>query len=802
MATKNLTVLKEIADKISELAESEGVSKSKFCANKLIEAVKNGRRPIAPTAGGARTAVRFYVNDSDAVWLDNQANKASPANPEGWLARMLSACVSPEVPQATEAPETGRNPSAISDKQVEKYFSRLAGKGYTRRKEQEKLFRAIAVAHNRNKILIGEASTGSGKGMALCMSAVYSAEIGNRVVIAAPTIQVMSQLWSEYNHIIDAPPAAFLMGRQEFVSKGRLEQIIDDPDAMDVDAARDWLLSGGLSHEEVSFDAKWLTASLHKVAPKFPYRDVVLTANDTDAGNVAYREQFVAASEAQVIFCTHTMLAMDIQLRGRDFANNEERQAEFMGLLEMALEGKTGRERITIQKQMYAKEKAMSEGVIPGGFNALLVDEAHLLEQNIANAMSDTLSFFTMRSNIRAIAKDIGLKPESFDKVFAKIVAKGGAGLNILLNGGGEHESVIYTLKDALKAATQIIKKADDNKKKMSPKGLSALSSLRSQRLVLRSGLTSLENYNAYVSLSWSPMRQYPQLNVGVQSVNDALDVLWASAERGALVSATLYLPPPQGVVYSQRKLNISDNRIMAIDPIETPWLTKEVTVHLPKSVENEGRLLLMPPRNIFETEEEMLKEESRWHDEVASQIAHVSSRAKGGSLVLTTSYRTIEELGERLKEELGERLVIHNKDTPFDTILGSYMERYYAGMRPVFLATGRAWTGLDISDKRNGAAKDNAVSDLIIPRIPFRTNRSSTHLARASRYFFNEHNESALTFKQGIGRLKRHDKTPKKNLWVLDARLVSKDPKHKSNTKLHRHLVMHYPAVKQFTPK
>lgn len=105
-------------------------------------------------------------------------------------------------------------------------------------------------------------------------------------------------------------------------------------------------------------------------------------------------------------------------------------------------------------------------------------------------------------------------------------------------------------------------------------------------------------------------------------------------------------------------------------------------------------------------------------------------------------------------------------------------------GVKPIWLAVGSAWTGVDIGGhdpwerlfgKQVAAAEDNVLTDLVIPRLPFGTNQSFTHQWRI-RTFPNvpwDLFDAALKFKQALGRLVRRAGLPSnRRIHVLDGRL------------------------------
>ena len=90
-------------------------------------------------------------------------------------------------------------------------------------------------------------------------------------------------------------------------------------------------------------------------------------------------------------------------------------------------------------------------------------------------------------------------------------------------------------------------------------------------------------------------------------------------------------------------------------------------------------------------------------------------------------------------------------------------------GSKVLWLAVGAAWTGLDIKHD------PNLLTDLVIPRLPFGQNRTTTHDARVQRTggWSSELMNAVMFYRQGIGRLVRQEGLPKnRRIFVLDARI------------------------------
>jgi ATP-dependent DNA helicase DinG len=104
----------------------------------------------------------------------------------------------------------------------------------------------------------------------------------------------------------------------------------------------------------------------------------------------------------------------------------------------------------------------------------------------------------------------------------------------------------------------------------------------------------------------------------------------------------------------------------------------------------------------------------------------------------------------------------------------GEFVRMHAARMRPVWLATGPAWTGLNLRDEAaKTAEQDTLLTDLVILRAPIGQNRSSTQRTRRRAWGFTaDVFEASIRLRQGIGRLVRRPGVKFRRLWVLDSRL------------------------------
>jgi CRISPR type IV-associated DEAD/DEAH-box helicase Csf4 len=165
-----------------------------------------------------------------------------------------------------------------------------------------------------------------------------------------------------------------------------------------------------------------------------------------------------------------------------------------------------------------------------------------------------------------------------------------------------------------------------------------------------------------------------------------------------------------------------------------------------------------------------------QWWQSVAAVIAHrVRATAAGGTLVLCASYEDAYGLADALAvaDVPDDDLISPAPETPLLELRDRFLARARGGTRPVWCATGAAWTGLDCRDAQAaGPGDDRGLTDLVIPRIPWSLNRSLVHAARCRRNFVKyETADTALRLRQGLGRLVRQPGLRDRRVWMLDAR-------------------------------
>jgi ATP-dependent DNA helicase DinG len=135
----------------------------------------------------------------------------------------------------------------------------------------------------------------------------------------------------------------------------------------------------------------------------------------------------------------------------------------------------------------------------------------------------------------------------------------------------------------------------------------------------------------------------------------------------------------------------------------------------------------------------------------VAEEAAALCEVSAGRALVLTSSYRTLRVVADRLRGRIGYELLVQG-EAPRERLL----ERFRSDVHSVLVATGTFWQGVDVPGE--------ALSLLVIDKLPFQPPDDPLVEARCERItadggdWFAEYSlpSAVLQLRQGFGRLIR----------------------------------------------
>ncbi|HIQ55042.1 MAG TPA: hypothetical protein EYH51_17540 [Pseudomonas pachastrellae] len=575
------------------------------------------------------------------------------------------------------------------------------------------------------KVVFVEAATGTGKGRLISALAAEAARSAGRIVISAP----MTRIWRLIEDLSAIPEAneagiRLVLERQALISPAAALGWAQDNDAHEL---IDWINTGGKPISPNAIAASkitgtqlcWLLEDAIYLAENLPINAVALR-EDNDIEECEAEKQFLALcrgnTEAAIVLCSHHSLASHFQL-------------------------------LQTQSDHEADDNHLGPLCIPVKIGALLVDEAHLFEDAMVGINTNAIH---LRSLQRLIKSEVtlGKKPALLAVAALEEICK-----RLIQGNEGKRFSGLATEESELAAALKEtgIALSAINQKKLSPGSRSVLN-------VAIKACNSSSKVGMRLQVELSPVRNHPSLMVGRSNLQASMEFMWDQCRSAALISATLYSDGSDSKLI-RWKLSVPPARAAYLPSVHPDWVKAPVRLH-------ECRTAIPPD------------DSDQWAEEAAAIIADAAAKAKGGTLVLCTSHRNAASLEQHLAANFGPRLILQTTNNSAASCVARYREMYKAGIKPIWLGTGAAWTGVDLSDHDVEPAEDMMLSDLLVTRLPVGLNRTLTHERRAQVAGFGiVAQEACWQLRQGISPLVRREGVCSRNLWVLDTRLDSKLP-------------------------
>lgn len=631
------------------------------------------------------------------------------------------------------------------------------------RPEQVLFYQSIMAGLSSSKIVVAEASTGVGKGRALMAAAIASAQNGKLpVIVAAPTVVVVNQLWAELQVLRTQDKmgplisATILPGSADLADDVKLLEWANDPDFNQLDpAVTEWILKGGPHKaddamaqvaKEQGITLCWMMSDLHEIATNFPSDDYVLTTNSQDKATLSQSRELLA--------------------KIREAANRKDVDKNMNTV-------HAGADIILCTHAMLALGQITKWAVLPQP-KVLIVDEAHLLEETISRMNSQQISLFSISYRLSRFCRATGAGKGTVARVtqaHAKLFLRTCMEMsnNDIRQKLNDDPSKYDTVQKGLASLANMVKN----------KVFKSDPTIQKDMYSLLSGTATMmakDRSKNSTHLQFSPDRRYPLISVGADTIGMQAGAIWKAVDGGAvLASATMYITDEYGnqkCDYVVRNLSIPLSRLDTPLPVVSSYIYTLPTLYLPKK---ENYAALSRPAL---KERESPQVEKEWMKNIADVVAKNAKTCKGGTLVLTNSYDQIDGISTHLKDkypEIAARVIVQVRKAKFSAAVNAFTLAHSNGVKPIMIGLGPAWTGLNLSQDVSDPKKDTLLMDLVIACSPIGLNQTATMLRRIEQTNTSAiAKEGLLILKQGLGRLIRRDGVEGRRIWILDGRIWS----------------------------
>lgn len=683
------------------------------------------------------------------------------------------------------------NPPFKGDRPIDRMLSAC---GREVRPEQELILGAFDNRQRKmNSVLFCEAGTGIGKTIAYLGAAFEMIEKNPsaHIVIALPTNALINQIRPDVDSFLTVAKGdvsvRYIRPQKDWMSESALRAFVDLKSDMDSNEAKriiEWISTGKDQPED------WLMSRFNEAFPDFVFSEILgvdQRVSDDDMGLAAYRSQFTKESTANLTIMTHAMLAtltrIHLRKRMRLMAGDPtiaQIKAQWLEEKEKKVGTNERIDRLYTRVNAYLSQFELPEEssyYIPI-LDHLIIDEAHKFEDAMASAFSQTISIRQLVEQIDKIGKEFpgSLSVGAIDdlRAFSYELMK------MLADSPEEfietNVDVIDALAKRVNAAIKInAKTSDANKKKIHQTPV-----YRRAMLIVKAIEADLLFYKfggaISVFIGSSPVKGYPQITVGQPQLGRPFDHLYrVMTQQTTMMSGTLYTGFPPIAEGSRIALGVQKDLKIEMAPIESKWQVDPVTLQMvTKVADASGRQRFNRPRKSKLDENEYDRLYPLWIDDVSRYTLGVFESSAGGVLVLASSFKDVDLVaGYLAREGLRDYLIVQKRGMSVHTLRDQFIsESRMDNAKPIMIATGAAWTGLDIHD----ASQENLLTDLVILNAPFglkdKNASSLRRLTGKNKFVEIAHNATVLV-KQSVGRLVRSPNTlPNRRLHWLDGRI------------------------------
>lgn len=659
-------------------------------------------------------------------------------------------------------------------------LARLLGESFEARPGQVDMAERLARVLEREEHLMVEAGTGIGKSLAyLVPTLLHGARSGERVVISTYTRNLQSQLVDHDLPLLERlgypGRVRLLLGRNNYLCRRQLRRAMqhearDRAEAVALFALGVWSQQSSEGRREELSDHPWFEREYRPYFESFEPCSPHICHRDPVCFVVQARR---VAREAHVVVVNHSLLMMDLRssqsLVGPARLLVVDEAHQLPDVATRGLSHFVGPERLEVYRnltgdrtQPTAMREVLEQLVRAGRGDENIHDAARETDRALETFLQRFLAWFT------------ALEREVADRLGTGATRAG----SHRIHDGAEAFGPVRMLAAELDEASRALEK-----------GLAALlvagAEIEEQGASIgeeREGLASLLEFH----------REFAAQIRFCQSAADEDWVYWfewaGDAGLRAVVAAPLTVEEPLAALWDAHYRTVV--MTSATLAVETDFLPFAESVGFSRVQRFTDSLQVPSP---FAAEQQSLvltsldlpsPDDPRFVDLVADAVAAVAGAVRTKTLVLSTSYRFIDQLEPLLRERLwseGEDLFAHRERIRPEILVqrpgiarAALADRFRRADAAILLATGSFWEGVDFPGQQ--------LEVLVVPRLPFavptdplvegRTERAR----RLGRDAFQDVTlvDAVLRLKQGVGRLLR-TREDRGAVLLLDQRLQTK---------------------------
>jgi ATP-dependent DNA helicase DinG len=598
--------------------------------------------------------------------------------------------------------------------------------GYEQRPSQLQMARAVAGALAERRYLLVEAGTGTGKTLAYLVPALLS---GRKVVVSTATKTLQEQIFFKDLPLLARETglsfkAAYMKGRSNYLCLSRYGRFEQEPLFQSKHDARLYPRIKAWARATETGDR----AEVELPESFGAWRELSATA-DTCTGVRCpdYERCFVTrmraeAQAADVVIVNHHLFFADLAIR-------------------------TSRSR--------------GAGEVIPGYDAVIFDEAHALEEIAADHFGTQVSSFRLeelcRDGERLLLPDHALFAEVTPS-WSALRSHGQtlfAAVSAQLPTTGESTRMTEALRVAARTHVgEVLGVLGELSEALSPAEEAEVAALgrRADELAESLRFVLAEEQEGHVHYAEQRARSVTLRAAPVDVAEELAERLYAKLDTAVFTSATL--SAAGSFEFLQRRLGLTDAQ-------GTPRVEQQ-TLSLPSPFRYAEQALLYVPVHLPEPND------PGFNPAAADEIEALCALTEGRAFVLCTSLRAMSELHQLLTGRLPYPMLLQG-ELPKHKLLERFREA-----PSVLFASQSFWEGVDVPG--------DALSLVVIDRLPFANPRDPVVAARIEwikkrgQAAFDSYQvpEAALSLRQGFGRLIRTQRD-RGIVAVLDKRIRTK---------------------------